>query len=200
LEDKSCRALAARDRRRLDHFMLNRAITSGNNACSAAWTLSVSDSIESSSSTRTAVWSIIGPPSTSNVTKWTVQPSAARYLHATTVRLANTVQAGKSREQRRMQIDDLPLEHGEKRKFQHAHKAGEDDQVGPARHNRRDVVLLGVSVEFRLIRGRIEKGRGDTKAWAKFEDAGVGSIRINLHDLAAPKSAVLLGLENRLGV
>jgi hypothetical protein len=55
------------------------------------------------STIRTAAWSRIGPPSTSRVTPWTVQPVT---FTPRAQRLADRVQPGKARQQARVQVDD----------------------------------------------------------------------------------------------
>ena len=84
----------------------------------------------SSSSTGTAACSTIGPPSSSGVDE---VHGGAGDAHAVLERLPLRVEAGKRRQQRRMDVEDAVRKRVEQRRADEAHEAGETDELDAAR-------------------------------------------------------------------
>ena len=74
----------------------------------------------------TAACSTIGPPSSSDVTRCTVAPVTR---HAVLERLPLRVEAGKRRQQRRVDVQDAIGKRVEQRRADQTHEAGEADEI-----------------------------------------------------------------------
>ena len=73
---------------------------------------------------------------------------ATRHLHAVIQRLLPRLQPGKTRQQRRMDVDDAALERAQKIALQHAHETGEHDQIHPRILQRGDEGAFRRLVQF----------------------------------------------------
>ena len=86
---------------------------------------------------------------------------AAGHLHACVERLFPGFQTGKSGQERGVDIDDAPFEGAQKITFEHAHEAGEDNQVHLRLAQRLDVGVLGFFIQLGAEFSRGNKSRGE---------------------------------------
>ena len=103
-----------------------QATAAGSTTCSAASTRAASAASSSPAQTGTAACAMMGPTSTSGVTKWTVQP----WMRTPSASARRCVcSPGYERQQRRVNVDHAPGVAADERGAQHAHEPGKHDQV-----------------------------------------------------------------------
>ena len=125
---------------------------------------------------------------------------AAGHRHAAAPGLADAIEPGKGGQQTRMEVDDPAGEGLQKRGLDDPHEAGQDDQIGLLRPDRRDEAGLALPFQLGLERGRIDVPRRHAEAGAQRENAGVGPIRKQRGHASLPEAAVGLSLQQRLGI
>ena len=109
--------------------------------------------------------------------------SCIQKMHTATGHLDTIIQClfpgletGKGWQQRRMNIDDAPIERPQEFTFQHAHKAGERYQIDLRFAQRLDIGALGFIIELGAkLAGWNESGRSVSLARA-FKDFGIGHV------------------------
>ena len=127
----------------------------------------------SSSRTGTAACSTIGPASSSAVTRCTVAPAT---FDAVLERLALRVDAGKRRQQRRVDVEDARSGNASsRRRADQPHEAGEADERDVARRSS----LASAAIEVVAVGERpvIEDQRLDAGRARALEPGGIGAVR-----------------------
>ena len=125
---------------------------------------------------------------------------ASRDLNTPAVGLSDSIQAGKTRQQTGMEVDDAAGKRREELGLQNPHEAREHNQVGPGCLDCFDKAILTGTLKLGLEWRRIDKSCRHSKSRAKGKNARRGLVRQDPNHLRNPEPAGLLSQQDRLGI